>query len=93
VGGSLLAEGSRGLGVLNLGVHNKCLLSKWLFRLLNGDGIWQRLLRNKYLRDKTLTQVQYMPRDSHFWAGLMKVKEEFVSLSKFDLGDRSQVRF
>jgi hypothetical protein len=92
VGGSLLAEGW-GLGVLNLGVHNRCLLSKWLFRLLNGDEIWQRLLRNKYLRDKTLTQVQYMPRDSQFWAGLMKVKEEFISFSKFDLGDRSQVRF
>jgi mannosylglycoprotein endo-beta-mannosidase len=82
-----------GLGVLNLGVHNRCLLSKWLFRLLNEDGIWQQLLRNKYLRDKTLTQVQYLPGDSQFWAGLMKVKEEFLSLGKFDLGDGSQVRF
>ena len=45
------------LGVLNLDVHNKCLLNKWLFRLLNEDGVWQQLLRNKYLRDKTLTQV------------------------------------
>jgi hypothetical protein len=48
---------------------------------------------NKYLRDKTLTQVQYMLGDSQFWAGLMKVKEEFLSLGKFDLGDGSQVRF
>ena len=63
-----------GLGVLNLDVHNKCLLSKWLFRLLNEDGVWQQLLRNKYLRDKTLTQVQYLPEDSQFWAALMKVK-------------------
>jgi hypothetical protein len=31
--------------------------------------------------------------DSQFWAGLMKVKEEFLSLGKFDLGDGSQVRF
>jgi len=34
-----------------------------------------------------------MPGDSQFWAGLMKVKEEFLSLGKFDLGDGSQVRF
>ena len=34
-----------------------------------------------------------MPRDSQFWASLMKVKEEFLSLGKFDLGDGSQVRF
>ena len=53
-----------GLGVLNLDVYNKCLLSKWLLKLLNKDGVWQQLLKNKYLRDKTLTQVQYMSGDS-----------------------------
>jgi hypothetical protein len=31
--------------------------------------------------------------DSQFWAGLMKVKDEFLSLGKFELGDGSQVRF
>jgi hypothetical protein len=34
-----------------------------------------------------------MPRDSQFWAGLMKVKDEFLSMGRFDLGDESQVRF
>jgi len=34
-----------------------------------------------------------MPRDSQFWAGLMKVKGEFLLLGKFELGDGSQVRF
>jgi len=28
-----------------------------------------------------------MPRDSQFWAGLMKVKGEFLSMGRFDLGD------
>jgi hypothetical protein len=69
-----------GLRVLNLDVHNKRLLSKWRFKLVNGDGVWQQMLRNKYL-------------DSQFWAGLMKVKGEFLSMGKFDLGDGSQVRF
>jgi hypothetical protein len=58
---------------------------------MNGDRVWQQLLRNKYLREKSLTQAQYTPRDSLFWAGLMKVKREFLSLGKFDLGDGSQV--
>jgi len=61
--------------------------------LLNGDGVWQDLLTNKYLRDKSLTQVQYMPGDSQFWASLMKVKGEFLSMGRFELGDGSQVRF
>jgi hypothetical protein len=34
-----------------------------------------------------------MPGDSQFWAGLMKVKDEFLSLDKFELGDGSQVCF
>ena len=34
-----------------------------------------------------------MSRDSQFWAGLMKVKGEFLSMGKFDLGDGSQVCF
>jgi len=78
------------LGVLNLSIHNRCLLSEWIFRLLNGDGIWQQLLRNKYIRDKTLTQVQYMPGDSQFWIGFMMVKGEFLFLGKFKLGDGSE---
>jgi hypothetical protein len=29
-----------GLGVLNLELQNKCLLSKWLFSLINTEGVW-----------------------------------------------------
>jgi hypothetical protein len=47
-----------GLGVHNLELQNKCLLSKWLFKHLNEDGLWKELLRNKYLKDKTLGVVQ-----------------------------------
>jgi hypothetical protein len=43
-----------GLGIQNLELQNKCLLIKWLFKLLNEDGMWQELLRNKYIKDKTL---------------------------------------
>jgi hypothetical protein len=51
------------------------LLAKWLWKLFNEDGIWQRILRNKYLCLKTLGQVEVKPGDSHFWQGLMEVKK------------------
>jgi hypothetical protein len=35
-----------GMGVKNIEVHNKCLLSKWLFKLINKDGPWQQILWN-----------------------------------------------
>jgi len=89
----LLLKGPRDLGILNLNAQNKCLLSKWLFKLINEQGVWQTLLRRKYLRFKSLTQVEYSPGDSHFWSGLMRVKPEFLRWGKFKLGNGSLIRF
>ena len=82
-----------GLGIQNLDIQNKCLLSKWLFKLCNEEGVWQELLRNKYLKDKTLGQVNKKPGDSYFWTSLMGVKDKFLSLGRFSLKDGSQIRF
>jgi hypothetical protein len=30
-----------GLGVVDLELQNKCLLSKWIFSIINSDGAWQ----------------------------------------------------
>ena len=38
-----------GLGITNLETHNRRLLSKWLYKLLNEEGIWQNFLRKKKL--------------------------------------------
>jgi hypothetical protein len=39
--------------------------------------VWQELLYNKYLRNKSLSQVTAKPTDSPFWKGLMGVKDDF----------------
>ena len=82
-----------GLGVLELEAQNKCLLSKWLYKLLNEEGMWQSMLRNKYFTNKTLSQVQVRPGDSQFWSGLMKVKAEFFQYGSFILKNGTQIRF
>jgi len=46
------------MGIHNLDIQNKCLLSKWLFKLCNEDGLWQELLRNKYLKGQSLSQIE-----------------------------------
>ncbi|WVZ57871.1 hypothetical protein U9M48_008206, partial [Paspalum notatum var. saurae] len=35
-------------------VQNLCLLSKWLFKLTNEEGVWKIFLKIKYLRPKRL---------------------------------------
>ena len=76
-----------GLEILDLQLQNKCLLAKWLVNLLNTTGLWQTLLTNKYLRSKFLTQVKAKPYYSHFWRGLMKIKDEVLANGSFVIKD------
>jgi hypothetical protein len=32
------------LGIQNIEIQNECLLSKWLFKLINEEGLWQTIL-------------------------------------------------
>jgi hypothetical protein len=88
-----LPKDQGGMGITNLHIKNICLLSKWLYRLLNEEGVWQQLLINKYFSMKSLTQTQGRPGDSHFWAGLMKVKDDFLKWGHFLIQDGSKTRF
>jgi hypothetical protein len=82
-----------GLDIEVLELKIKCLLSKWLFKLLSEDGMWQQILHNKYLNNKTLSQVEVKPTDSPFWKGLMRVKNDFFQRGFFEVGDGLTVRF
>ena len=55
--------------------------------------MWQQLLRKKYLRNRTIGQVTKKPGDSHFWSGLMKVKDQFLNLGVFHVNNGGTVRF
>ena len=51
------------------------------------------LYSNKYLSSKSISQVQAKPNDSHFWRGLMKIKEEVLACGSFEIKDGKQSRF
>ncbi|WVZ54481.1 hypothetical protein U9M48_005268, partial [Paspalum notatum var. saurae] len=88
-----LPKDQGGLEILNLEAQNACLLSKWLYKLINEDGLWQQLLRKKYLKNKTIGEVFWKPGDSHFLSGLMKVKNQFMDLSAFQVHNGLQTKF
>jgi hypothetical protein len=81
-----------GLGIDVLDIKNSCLLSKWLFKLLNEKGMWQELI-HKYLKTKTLSQVQAKPIDSPFWKGILRGREVFFQHGSFVIGDGLSIRF
>jgi hypothetical protein len=82
-----------GLRILDLNTKNIALLSKWIYKLLTSDGMWQQVLRNKYLGSKPLAQVESKIGDSHFWSYLMSVKHDFLHFEAFLVKDGSQVCF
>lgn len=57
--GELCANPKKGgLGIHDSDMKNIAFLSKWLFQLLTADGVWQQLIRNKYLGSKPVSQVE-----------------------------------
>jgi len=82
-----------GLAIHNLELKNIALLSKWLYRLLTTKGTWQHIIKNKYLGSKPIVQAQWKSGDSHFWASLMKVKNDFLKFGSFTIKDGPQIRF
>jgi hypothetical protein len=54
--------------------------------LLTEDGVWQNLLRRKYIGSKAGSQVNRKPEDSHFWAGIMATKKHFSYMVLSPLG-------
>jgi hypothetical protein len=82
-----------GLGIHDLEAKNIALLGKWLYKLLTEDGVWQILLRRKYVGSKALSQINWKPGDSHFWAGLMYAKKYFFRHGSFLIKDGSEIRF
>ena len=90
---SLPSQRPGGLGIHDLEIKNTALLGRWLFKLLTEDGVWQTLLRRKYIGSKALSQLYWKPGDSHFWAGLMHVKNSFFRFGSFLIRDGSEIRF
>jgi hypothetical protein len=46
-----------------------------VYKLLNEEGMWQKLLKNKYIKDKTIGSCYERTNDSYFWKSLMNVKD------------------
>jgi hypothetical protein len=83
-----------GLAIEVLELNNKCLITKWLFKILTDQGgVWSEVIHNKYLHSKSLLQVTVKPNDSPFWKGLLKSKDEFFEGGLFKVGDGVRTRF
>ena len=77
---------TRGLGIQDLDIQNKCLLSKWLYKLCNEESLWQDLLRNKYLKHRTLSQTSKKNGEFTFFVKPDEGGSSWLAVTKLDFG-------
>jgi hypothetical protein len=64
-----------------------------VIQILNEEGVWQNMIKKKYLQNKTLSQVGKRKGDSQFWKGLMDVKDNFLERGRFVVHSGQQTDF
>jgi hypothetical protein len=67
-----------GLGIKDIRKMNISLLCKWWWRLDIEDGLWQKIVRFKYLRNDSICTVKHRQTDSAIWADLLKIKDIYL---------------
>jgi hypothetical protein len=81
------SKGKGGLGVKDLRKQNISLLCKWWWKLETENGLWQDIVKAKYLRTKTVATVVTRFNDSPCWKALLKVKDTYFAGRKVILGN------
>lgn len=66
---------------------NLCLLCKWWWRLDNESGLWQDIVKTKYLKNELISSVQPRFDDSPIWKDLMKVSIIYLRGRKIKPGN------
>jgi hypothetical protein len=54
--------------------------------------VMKKACKNKYLKHKTLSQVEKKAGDSHFWESLKGIKDKFIDPVWFRLKNGTQIR-
>lgn len=72
---------------------NFCLLAKWWWRLECEDGLWQQLVKAKYLCGKSIHTVTHKANDSPIWYDLLKVKDLYLQGRGINIQNGRDTRF
>ena len=86
------SKSKRGLGVKDLRKQNISLLTKWWWKLETRNGLWQEVIRAKYMKKDTVTSIKSKFSDSPMWKAIMKVKEYYLAGRKVVLNSGNLAR-
>jgi hypothetical protein len=87
------SKGKGGLGIKDLRRQNISLLTKWWWKLETQDGLWQQIVKPRYLRNKSVASVSSRFSDSPCWKSLLLVKETYLARRRIKMNSGNLVRF
>jgi hypothetical protein len=76
-----------GLGVKDLRKMNLSLLCKWWWKLENGEGLWQEIVKKKYKIKGGIATLRYNPNNSPVRNDLIRVKEYYLAGRQINIGN------
>jgi hypothetical protein len=68
----------KGLGIKDIRKLNISLLCKWWWRPDKEEGLWQKSVKFKYLKNNSIHSVKHKQYDSAVWADLLKIKDIYL---------------
>jgi hypothetical protein len=82
-----------GLSIKDIRKINLSLLCKWLWKHDRENGLWQQIIKYKYLRHDSICSVKHKQTDSPMWADLLKVRNLYLQGRKFVIGNGKNILF
>jgi hypothetical protein len=81
------------LGIKNLRMMNISLLCKWWWMLKNEVGLWQEIVRKKYIKQAPICLVKEKVNDSPLWKDLLKIRHIYLKGRKYKVNNGMSVSF
>jgi hypothetical protein len=82
-----------GLGIKDLRKFNISLLVKWWWLLESEEGLWQDIVRLKYVKQSPICMIPHRIDDSPLWKDLMKIRHLYLKGRTFKLNNGRGVSF
>jgi len=82
-----------GLGIKDIRRMNISLLCKWWWRLDNEEGLWQNIVKAKYIKGAPIGAITHRPDDSPIWTDLLKIKYFYMKNRKVKVNNGQSTLF
>jgi hypothetical protein len=82
-----------GLGIKNLRKVNVSLICMWWWILENEEGLWQDIVKLKYVKNKSICHILNRQNDSSAWKDFMKIRHIYIKGREFKVKNGKLISF